>query len=139
MASPHPQPTAVAKLKGADKHNPQRYRGRAKEPKPELGIGECPDWLDGETFIVWKELEAEIAPGVLTRQDRQPFTVLCSLLAEFRGDPKGLNAAKLGIINSISQQFGMTPSSRTKVSTIDPETEKPENTFARFAPGLRAV
>ncbi len=139
MPSPHPQPTALAKLKGADKHDPQRYRARAKEPKPVLGIGTAPAQLSESAVAIWIELQDDFAPGVLTRQDRRMFGVLCELFAEHDKSPADMTGARLSVMNSIQAQFGMTPSSRTKVSTVEIEDDKPENPFAKFAPNLRAV
>ena len=126
-----PDPTALAKLKGADKHDPQRYRGRAKEPKPRIGIGECPARLSDTTRAIWDELKDDMAPGVLTRQDRRMFAVLCRLFAEYDADPD-MSGTKLGQLNSIAGQFGLTPSMRTKVRVTDDEQDAPQNPFAQF-------
>ncbi len=138
MASPHPQPTALAKLKGADKQNPQRYRNRAHEPRPVLGVGDPPAWLGADGAAVWASMQAEIAPGVLTRQDRRMFGVLCSLVRSYEAAPDEMSIGRLSTLSSIASQFGMTPSARTKVAAIEAETED-SNPFAEFAPNLRAV
>lgn len=125
------KPTAMHLLTGAMNHDPQRFRDRVNEPKPELGIGEAPKWLDPSASAVWIELQAQIAAGVLTRQDRRMYGVLCSLLSQYHAAPADMTSAKLSTINSLAGQFGMTPSTRSKVA-IAPAAN-PENPFAEFA------
>ena len=133
MTGRPPQPTALAKLKGADKHNPSRYKSRAKEPKPRQGIGQCPARLGDAAAAVWAEIESEIAAGVLTWQDRRAFGLLCQLFAEFDAAPSDFPGVKLGMVNSLLGQFGMTPSSRTRIRVVNDDPEVEANPFAEFA------
>lgn len=120
------KPTVMLQLAGA--LDAKRARERAAEPKPKAGIGDAPKWLDRYSKAVWQELQEEIAAGVLTRQDRQIFAVLCCLLAQFRDAPFGMPTSRIAQMNSLLGQFGMSPSTRSKVTAAP--AVNPENRFA---------
>src|SRR5688572_15066875 len=119
MASPHPVPIAVARMKGADAKNPQRYRDRAKAPKPAAGIGIPPEHLSGEAAVVWLELAPTMVDGVLTVADRIAWEALCELVAEMRDTKRDFSGAKYSTLVSLLARFGMTPADRAKVSVTD--------------------
>lgn len=52
MAGRKPKPTAVKKLEG----NPGKRKLNKKEPVPEKGIPDCPDWLLPEAKTEWERL-----------------------------------------------------------------------------------
>ena len=122
------KPTALLKLTGAMDRNKQRYASRATEPKPQIGIGEPPKWLDRSQRATWRDLQAEIVPGVLTRQDRQAFALLCCLLSQFRATPETMPTSRISQMNSLLGQFAMTPATRSRVAVI-PGPREP-NRFA---------
>lgn len=128
----HPQPIAIGVLKGADKKDPQRYRDRAKAPKPASGIGSPPDHLSGGAAIVWLELAPTMVDGVLTVADRIAWEALCELVAEMRDAKRDFSGAKYSTLVSLLARFGMTPADRAKVSVTD-DDDKPANAFAEFA------
>ena len=123
------KPTAIHALTGAMQAHPERFRDRANEPKPEPDNGDAPKWLDQDSEAIWHELQTEVAHGVLTRQDRRAFAMLCCLLAEFQASPTGMQTSRISVMNSLLGQFGMTPATRSKV-TAAPDA-KPENRFAK--------
>lgn len=131
MASPHKQPLAVAKLKGADKKNPKRYKDAKAAPMPELGIGDFTVNLSPGARAVWTEVEPLMVTGVLTVADRLSFAALCELTAEFREDPREFSGTKLGKMITLLSLFGMTPVDRAKIRIEKPEAP-PENPFESF-------
>ena len=123
----HTQPIELARLKGADTKNPQRYRKDV--PKSRLPLGEPPDDMtDGEQSC-WFELSALSLPGVLTGADRIGLEMLAALLREYRDDRRGFAGVKHNAMVSLLGRFGMTPSDRTKLGV---ENNKDENPFARL-------
>lgn len=133
MARPR-KPTAVLELTGAFQHNPDRGRDRANEPQPTGSLGEPPARWYGEKFDlereVWRDLEAEVPPNVLTNSDRQAVEVYCRHMAKFRrGDD--LKGHELKAILYLQGRFGMTPSDRSKISV--PKPNESANAFAEFA------
>ena len=123
----HAQPLEVAKLKGADKKNPQRYR--ATPPKSKLPLGRAPADLIEGADACWYELSDMSVPGVLTGADRIALEVLANMLCEYRAAPKDFATTKLGQMIGILGRFGMTPSDRTKLGVED---KKQDNPFARL-------
>ena len=109
----HAQPLELAKLKGADKVHPERYRKEV--PKSELPIGDYPAVRSLDPEDCWKEIAAQSIPGVLTGADRIVLEVASNLLAEYRADPTKFVAAKYTHLISCLARFGMSPSDRTKL------------------------
>lgn len=121
------QPREVAELKGATKHDPQRYR---KEPaKSEFALGAAPDHLSALEKGVWFELETYAAKGVLTGGDRLVLEMTSVLVAQFRADKKGFPAAKIGHLIGCLARLGLTPADRQKIGTEKPKDENAFNTF----------
>ena len=123
----HTQPLEIAKLKGAHKKDPQRYRKEV--PKSKLPLGEAPAHLTPEAAACWFEISGYSIPGVMTGADRIALEVLSNLLAEYRDDPRGFTAAKLNQLIGSLGRFGMTPSDRTKLGV---EKSKADNPFANL-------
>lgn len=111
----HKQPAELAKLKGADKRNPQRYR--KETPKTGKSLGRAPPYLPEEVAAVWKELEKCALPGVLTSSDRFIMEVTSSLLAEFRASRGEFVAAKYSHLIGCLARLGLTPADRQKLGT----------------------
>jgi hypothetical protein len=115
--SRHQQPDEIARLKGADKKDPQRYR--AEIPKSSRPLGSAPDHLgkqvEPDPAACWFELETYCIPGVLTGADRIAMEMLATLLAEYRADPAKFPSTKLNQLSVMLGRFGMTPSDRTKL------------------------
>lgn len=123
----HKQPRELAELKGATRHDPQRYR--LESPKSEHPIGDAPDWLSAEAQAVWFELQTYALPGVLTGADRMVMAALAELQAEFRKSPSEMPAARIGQMIGLLGRLGMSPADRQKLGS----PKKPEgNEFDQF-------
>ena len=109
------------------------------EPKPEIAIPDCPEFLSKEAVLEWNRISLELSVlGVLARIDRAALAAYCQVWArwakaeadlnergEFTLTEKG-NAIQnpyLAIANKALKQmreylieFGMTPSSRSRIS-----------------------
>lgn len=115
------RPRAPTKLK--------EIRGTARkdrlvehEPQPS-GTPDRPSWLNVGARQVWDEYAPIlIGLGVLTTLDGAVFGMWCSLMAEFRTDAT-MSANRIARLDAIGQQFGMTPSSRSRIS-VKPTTGK---------------
>jgi P27 family predicted phage terminase small subunit len=152
MRGPAPTPDAVLRARGS------RRAGRPDEtPSPPPGRTDPPSWLSEEAREVWTELSSVLEEmGVLTVADRHALARYCRLHVRWRraedfidkhgpahplkdgnGNVKCLmpfpqvsEAAKLAVIlTRMEQEFGLTPSSRTRVK-VDPKF--------RLSPSARA-
>lgn len=121
----HAQPREIAELKGATKHDPQRYRGDVV--KSDQPLGTAPAHLSEDAKVAWFELEALSLPGVLTGSDRIVMELLSNLIVEYRRDPDEFSAAKHGIVAKHIATLGMTPSARQQFVV---DKGKAENPFA---------
>jgi phage terminase small subunit len=120
-----PKPTIVKELNG----NPGRRPLPEHEPKPQ-GLAKRPRWLTVGARKVWNELAPGTqALGLLTSQDARMFGVLCEYMAEFEEDPRAMPAARLSRMDALSQQFGLTPASRTRISVKPQEPVDDERRF----------
>ncbi|MCC4621780.1 hypothetical protein LL965_17500 [Xanthomonas cassavae CFBP 4642] len=123
----HKQPDELARLKGADKRNPQRYKRQA--PKSKVALGQPPDHLPADAAAAWKELEKCAPPGVLTCSDRFVMEIAGSLLAEFRSKGPEFKAAKYSHLIGCLARLGLTPADRQKLGADKPPKE---NLFDAF-------
>jgi phage terminase small subunit len=116
-----PVPTAMKLLRGtyrADRANPN-------EPKPEVGA-HPPPWLPrgGPARVAWNRLARELtATRVLTEADGDALALGCMALADYlaaTADPSGWRRADAAWKRyaSVLRDFGMTPSSRVRVSAV---------------------
>lgn len=123
----HPQAREVAELKGATKHDPQRYR--KEPPKAELTLGHAPEHMCEAAKKCWFEISTYAPKGVLTGAERIPLEALSNLLAEYREDPREFAVGKYTHLIGLLARFGMTPADRQKLGTEKP---KDENAFDEF-------
>ena len=133
-------PSAVLKLRGTFRKDRSRH-----EPKPPPDAPECPDWLDEQAKSAWQQLLPQLQQmGVLSRIDANALARYCQFFARWKkaeqflakhGDvypikdeqgkvrclqqvPQVAIAHKLGaLLTRLEQEFGMTPSSRTRIQT----------------------
>jgi hypothetical protein len=123
----HAQPREVAELKGATRHDPQRY---TMEPvKSEFELGQAPQHLSPAAQAAWFELSTYAPKGVLTGGERLLIEVTANLIAEYREDPRAFAAAKIGHLIGSLARLGMSPADRQKLGT--PKAEK-KNEFEEF-------
>ena len=137
---PPPTPTAVLKLRGSTRVTQRRQIHEAQGP---VGAPEPPDWLDEDARAMWDHLLPMLTGmGVLTRIDGNALARYCRLWSRWRkaeahldkhGElyplkddqgrvryvqqwPQVAIAAKLAQqLTRLEQEFGMTPSARTRV------------------------
>jgi P27 family predicted phage terminase small subunit len=156
LRGPAPKPTAIKRLEG----NPGKRRLNEAEPKPEMGVPECPDYLDDVAQKEWGRLSAIlIAMKVLTKADYIALANLCQAYSTLMNAQRQMNktgilyksksgyiqqSPLLGIIhtqttivNNLLREFGLTPSSRTRVAIVEPEKKRP-NPFAALDRGPEA-
>lgn len=115
----HKQPAEVAKFKGADRKNPQRYRDEAAKGEGE--VGDAPIHLQGPARLAWKELCAQSLKGVLTGSDRIILEVTANLLAEYRANPTEFAVGKYTHLIGNLARLGLTPSDRQKFGLEKPK------------------
>lgn len=142
---PAPKPTALRVLQG----NPSRRPLNAKEPQPEvLAEAAPPTFLKGRARLAWVELSPLLVKlRVLTEADRMALGLLCDTYGEWlelradirkhgrtyklntkTGDVMWMPRPEVAMAadawrrsNLMLQQFGLTPSSRSKVSAAGEE------------------
>jgi P27 family predicted phage terminase small subunit len=159
MAGRRPTPTATKLLNG----NPGHRALNKSEPKF-TGTPTCPKHLDKEAKTEWKRVSAElIAAGLLTTVDRAALAAYCSAWSRWLNaelsiqkfgtvikSPKSgfpIQNPFVGVANTALEQmrrwaveFGMTPSSRSRISTTPSGGNGGnENAFENFMRGIGAM
>ena len=143
LRGPAPKPTSIREREGNLSHRPLPPR----EPRPQLGEPEMPDYLDEEAKNEWNRLVPILLDmRVLTTADRLQLASLCqaySMLVQAHESMRmaakaggsgllmktpggyiqqspllGIINGQVEIINKISRDFGLTPSSRTRVEAL---------------------
>jgi P27 family predicted phage terminase small subunit len=148
MPGRRPKPTALKELEG----NPGKRALNQSEPHPG-GIAKCPPHLDKDAKREWRRLSAElISLGLLSVCDMAAFAAYCSAYSRWVAAEKNLQKfgmvikspksgypiqnpylgvanTALGNMHRFMTEFGLTPSSRTRLSidsaptSADPFTE----------------
>jgi P27 family predicted phage terminase small subunit len=148
LRGPAPKPTSIKRLEG----NPGKRKLNELEPTPKAGAPECPDYLDEVARREWDRLTAIlVSMKVLTEADYIALANLCQAYSTLMNAQKQMNktgilyksksgyiqqSPLLGIIhtqttivNNLLREFGLTPSSRTRVAIVDTTPKRP-NPFA---------
>lgn len=137
-----PIPTNLKLLAG----NPGKRRLNDKEPKPKLQLPECPRHLKGEARREWKRMGTRLlAHRLVTELDGPALAGYCTAWAIYVAAsaklcksgialtlkaPSGypMVSPYLAIVNQALKQmraflveFGMTPSSRSRVTAAEPD------------------
>lgn len=138
-----PKPTALKVLEGQCGHRPLNQN----EPKPESVAPKCPAHLRGEARREWGRIVPELlALGLLTRIDKAALAAYCTAWAEYceastkaretglviktkQGNiiPNpflGVAHTAMGLMHKFLTEFGLTPSSRTRLSVQATETDE---------------
>ena len=133
-----PKPTALKVLEGNPGHRPLNKN----EPLPKGRLPRCPDWLEDDAKKEWKRLGKVLAEmGMLTNLDMMAFAGYCQAYARWKGaeefitqhgdmvrTPNGylqqvpqvsIAQTYLKIMNKFAEQFGLTPSSRSRIIASD--------------------
>jgi len=126
-----PKPTALKILEG----NPGKRPLPKNEPKPDLALMPCPEYLkdDDIAYGEWNRIVPELYKiGLLTKIDKVALELYCSQYSIYRksfelikdksvasvdkrrASQATREAAK--IIKTVAVEFGMTPSSRSRIS-----------------------
>ena len=133
---PPPQPTTLKLLRG----NPGKRSISSREPRPPVTCPWCPRWLSPEAKRIWKETVPVLKAMTFRIQARELGTSKLMAVITVR-DEKGnvrcmqqfpqvaIARSLLQVVQSYQQEFGMTPSARTRVHEIpglvrDPEEER---------------
>ena len=151
MRGRKPLPSNVVRLRG----NPGKRRRNEAEPRPATKVPPCPACLGDEAGKEWKRLAKELAElGLLTGLDRGLLAAYCQAHAlwveavssiERYGtmvkSPNGfpMQSPYVAVVNKqveimvrIAAEFGMTPSSRTRIRVGE---TPPEDPFEQFLHG----
>lgn len=119
----HAQPREVAKLKGADKVHPERYR--KKVPKSDSPVGSAPEGMSESARACWFELESYAIPGTLTWAERPMLEMAANLFAEYRAAPTEFAIGKYNPLIGMLARFGLSPADRQKLSIDSPKEDDP--------------
>jgi P27 family predicted phage terminase small subunit len=137
MAGRRPKPSALKKVTG----NPGKRAVNENEPKPLACVPTFPEHLDIEARAEWERITPELVKlGILARVDRAALSAYCMAwsrwvdaetnLKKFGAvikTPKGypIQNPYLGIANTAIDimrrfliEFGMTPSSRSRINAV---------------------
>ncbi len=140
---PAPKPSALVLLEG----NPGKRPINRTEPKPRLKIPACPDHLDEHAKAEWKRLVRVLRHmKLLTEADYMALGNLCQaysrmVKAERKLSEAGLlyktqsgyvqQSPLLSVINTsvetitrLCREFGLTPSSRSRIQLLSSENER---------------
>lgn len=145
MAGRPPKPTALKKLGG----NPGKRVLNKNEPTPKGKRPSCPKHLDGEARREWNRMAKQLFDlGLLTEVDRAALAAYCQAWARWVQAEEEMRAPDFKMITTTDSgypvvspwmgiatmamkqmktfltEFGMTPSSRSKVTrTVEPEAD----------------
>lgn len=137
-----PKPTALKLLEG----NPGKRALNRNEPKPQPIAPRAPLWLNADARREWRRVAPELERlGLLTRVDMAALASYCEAYALLMRAAKAIDAEGLvltsqsgyaqphpavGIVQRSMQnirafcsEFGLTPSSRGRMSLPEPETD----------------
>lgn len=141
-----PKPTALKVLEG----NPGGRPLNTKEPKPAKRAPRCPAWLEDEAKKEWRRMGKVLEQlGLLTEMDMAAFAGYCQAYARWKEaeefitqhgtmvrTPNGylqqvpqvsIAQTNLKIMLKFCEQFGLTPSARSRIvgedASADPADE----------------
>lgn len=142
MKGRRPKPSVVRKLEG----NPGKRAMNKQEPKAAAGVPKCPEHLKGVARTEWKRIILELAEmKVLSRVDRAELTLCCSAWGMYvkacqKIEKEGeviisdgggmyqnpwvaIRNRSMEQIHKFYTEFGMTPSSRSRIKVETPTEE----------------
>ena len=137
-----PKPTALKELEG----NPGKRPLNKKEPKPKKKAPRCPSWLEKDAKKEWKRMSKKLESlGILTEVDLAAFSGYCQAYARWKEaeefitqhgsiirTPNGylqqvpqvsIAQTNMKILLRFCEQFGLTPSSRSRITAGEGKTE----------------
>ncbi|WP_373181221.1 phage terminase small subunit P27 family [Clostridium butyricum] len=153
-----PKPTAIKIIEG----NPGKRPLNKNEPKPEKKAPRCPSWLEDDAKKEWRRMAKQMEHlGTLTEIDMAAFAGYCQAYARWKEaeefvtkhgaivkTPSGywqqvpqvsIAQTYLKIMNKFCEQFGLTPSSRSRIITDSNENEEDKMELLLFKGGGKNV
>ena len=124
-------PLAKARLTGADKANPQRYRDRKEPATSGQPVGDAPAYMDREAKAAWRELAKAL--GWLAREDRHAVEVAALAIGQVRTMSKAGEPVTAALVSASRQALaalGATPADRSKIHVTD--DDEANDPFAKF-------
>lgn len=138
------KPTALKELEG----NPGKRAVNHQEPKPDVAIPECPAHLKGAARTEWKRITEELlALKMISKIDRAALAICCTAWADYvkacnKLEKEGeviiseqggmyqnpwvaIKKRSMDQVMKFYAEFGMSPSSRTRLK-VDTPTEEDE-------------
>lgn len=115
-------PLAKARLTGADRKDPQRYRHRS-EPDGGGPVGEPPPYLSTDARKVWLLFQAELP--WLRRSDRAALEAISTLRARVVLSGEPATSALIRELRASLSSLGATPVSRQNVGNR-PDDDTPD-------------
>jgi len=138
MRGRKPTPTALKILAG----NPGKRPLNSNEPRPAAAVPSCPRHLNTEARREWRRITQELAAvGLLTNLDRGALAAYCVAWARWCEAEQHLNTEgtvsktpngypqqspwlavankSIEQLSKLAAEFGLTPSSRTRLSVTD--------------------
>ena len=140
-----PKPTGLKVLEG----NPGKRPLNHKEPKPTKKAPRCPSWLEEDAKKEWKRMSKVLeSMGLLTDMDMTAFAGYCQAYARWKEaeefltkhgsiikTPNGylqqvpqvsIAQTNMKIMLKFSEQFGLTPSARSRIQADSSDGEQDE-------------
>jgi hypothetical protein len=120
------KPAQILELRGAFKANPERRR------PPEVAgngdLGDPPKRFNALERRIWRDLKAQLPPGIATGSDRVAFECLCILVRQVR-EGGNVKMGTYSLLRLYFKDFGLTPTGRLAL----PIAKKPGcNRFSEF-------
>ena len=94
-----------------------RHRDRQDEPEVIEPLGAPPEAWALDAKLLWAEIGSYLPAGVARKADRLMFETLLRLVAKMREGPEAMTPALAAQLRCACSAFGMTPESRSRVST----------------------
>ena len=125
---PKPKPTKVLKLRGS-----RKIRQDEGEPdgEPLCRMPQPPSCLTKEGKQLWQTLGPKLRrSGLLTDLDVDMFELLCDIYGEYKSpdaneQTPSYRAKLLDKLVKLYAEFGLSPSSRSRVTVEKPKAENP--------------
>ena len=127
---PRPRtPLRKARLTGADRNHPERYRGRGEPALSGRGIGTPPAYLPEAAKAAWREFRDEL--GWLAHEDRAVLEAASLARARLReaAGAGELTGALFAANRALLASLGATPADRSRVT---PPAKDAPDPFERF-------
>lgn len=143
MRGRKPKPTTIKELEG----NPGKRALNDKEPKPEIVVPKCPNHLKGPARTEWNRVVTELHKlKMISNLDRAALAVCCTAWADYvkacnKLEKQGeviisengglyqnpwvaIKKRSMDQVQKFYAEFGMTPSSRSRIKTDAPGEEE---------------